>query len=275
MATGIQYLDETWNPITGCTPISEGCANCWAKTMANRLKGMGSKRYQHDDPFAVRFHPDELDKPLHWRKPRRVGVCFMGDMFHDDVPWQAIEHVYSTISRLQVRHQFFCLTKRPARMAERYADWCRHASGGNPMPAIWNGITAENNIRFDERVGSLFRAGGKMWASLEPMLSGIYPGQNTLKQFGWVVVGCESGPKRRPCKLEWIQDIVEQCKAAGVPCFVKQVPVPKVPMEAREASTAKYMPANQYDAYCERHGWRVSHDPFEWPESLRVQEFPT
>ena len=124
MPTGIEYLrnpdgskGETWNPITGCTPISEGCANCWAKDQAERMKRMGCKKYDYPDPFAVRFHPDELDKPLHWRKPRRVGVSFMGDLFHSVRGWHG--HIFKTMMQCP-RHTFFLLTKRHKNMREAW-----------------------------------------------------------------------------------------------------------------------------------------------------------
>ncbi len=319
MPTGIDYLDETWNPITGCTPISPGCANCWAKVTAERLKLCGCKKYMHDDPFAVRFHPDELDKPLHWEKPRRIGVSFMGDWMHKDVrmDWQL--QILATMERAK-QHTFFTLTKRPKGLWDVIAHLTRvnhdlnalagYRQRGVPcLPNLYNGITAEDQPRLDERAPQLLKIPGKHWLSAEPLLgpmniadagflpfktwSGIVENDARCGRcgteweddlthecppgfgptFDWVVVGCESGKNRRPCKLEWIVDIVNQFKDAGVPCFVKQVPVPKVDalalLDLRDGHNV-----DLWDRRCAEHGWRMSKNPAEWPESIRVQEMP-
>ncbi len=309
MPTGIDYLDETWNPITGCSPVSEGCKHCWAKDQAERMKRMGCKKYQHDDPFAVRFHPDELDKPLHWKKPRRVGVCFMGDLFHKDVSDWAIIKIYRAM-RGADWHTYLTLTKRPRRMFE-ILNWAQERGlYAWPLPNVYNGITAENQDRLDERAPELLKIPGKHWLSLEPLLGpmelvdgppgakrlflqrvacfDMSPPTATSSPFGdakytgqsgacdWVVVGCESGANRRPCKLQWILDIVDQCKAAGVKCFVKQVPVPirgrPLYLHNLDECGSEWLAIEETDKDMRLHGWRVSHDPSEWPECLRVRQ---
>lgn len=288
--TGIDYLDKSWNPITGCSPVSEGCANCWAKTMAHRLKAMGQKKYQHDDPFAVRFHPDALDEPLRWKKPQRVGVCFMGDWMHDGVDVRDIDLMLEVMLSCK-EHTFFTLTKRAYNLERKLYEptqlaRVRELGGGDYLPNLYNGITAENQQRLDERAPHLLKIPGKHWLSLEPLLgavdigdygpmyeTGFYDDPPMIRDryFHWVVVGCESGPQRRPCKLEWIAGIVRQCKAAGVPCYVKQVPLAKTYTGQGVTST---MMLRQLDRYNDEHGWRVSHDPAEWPEAIRVRELP-
>ena len=113
--TKIEWTDATWNPVTGCTPISEGCANCYARRMAKRLQAMGTRGYENG--FAVTLHPDRLDQPLRWKKPRMIFVCSMGDLFHEDVPDGGIDEIFA-IMALCPQHVFQVLTKRPERMLE-------------------------------------------------------------------------------------------------------------------------------------------------------------
>lgn len=245
MSTGIEYLDETWNVFTGCTRVSEGCAHCYARLMARRLKAMGVARYQHADPFTPRFHLDQLDKPLHWRKPRIVGVGFMADMFHHDIPDAAIFETFSAMIRAY-HHTYVLLTKRPERMLEL-------CSAGPDRPNWWLGVTAENQECFDQRIKPLLTlaaAGWNTWVSFEPLLGPI----EGVRVFSWVrwqtrrwaVVGCESGPGRRPMDPLWARDIAQECQAQQVPVYVKQVEV----------------------------AGRVSHDPAQWPKVLRVRQTP-
>lgn len=234
-----KWWTRSWNPVTGCSPISEGCENCWAAGMAKRLAGRAG--YPADDPFKVTFHPERLADPVHWRKPQDIFVCCMGDLFHGDVKTDWRLAVWRIMERA-TRHRFHVLTKRPENLLH-FLD-----ENGKPwaLPYIWLGVTAENQRRFNERVPLLLQVpAAHRYVSLEPLLGPIEMA-DSVRRLNWVIVGCESGPGRRPCEVEWIIDIVRQCKAAGVPCFVKQVEV----------------------------NGRVSHDPAEWPESLRVREKP-
>ena len=164
--TKIEWTEYSWNPVTGCTPASEGCQNCYARRMANRLRGRCG--YPADDPFRVTLHPERLGEPLRWKKPRRVFVCSMGDLFHEDVPDEFIDYVFAVMGRSQ-QHTFILLTKRPERMREylqagRYqqilniAYRLKYRPEGlgkgidNPKdmrwwPNVWLGVTAENQAR--------------------------------------------------------------------------------------------------------------------------------
>lgn len=208
--------------------------------------------YDQDTPIAIErpfnkvvFHPDRLDKPLHWRKPRRVGVCFMGDLFDEQVPsdWQS--NVYDIMDQCP-KHLFFILTKQAKIMANRLA-------GVQRLDNIWHGVSICDQEDADRMIPDLLKVPGKKWVSIEPMLGKTrldwaldHPQRTAIEQLGWIVCGAESGPKRRPCYWPWMIDVVEQCRAAGVPVYVKQMLI----------------------------NGRVSHNPEEWPEELRVQDLP-
>jgi protein gp37 len=201
--TKIEWTDVTWNPVTGCTKISPGCEHCYAERMSKRLKGRYG--YPADEPFRVTLHPDKLEEPLHWRKPKRVFVCSMGDLFHEDVPDRFIEAVFGIIS-LCGQHVFQVLTKRPERALEWFgrsmvgvcqAELCvngalrstayiRDTSAVNgtptadhrdewPLPNVWLGVTAEDQQRANERIPTLLQipAAGR-FVSIEPMLGAIH-----------------------------------------------------------------------------------------------------
>lgn len=255
MATNIAWTDETWNPVTGCTKVSPGCANCYAEKMAKRLAGRYG--YPADDPFKVTMHPDRLERPLRWKKPRRVFVCSMSDFFHPMIPLSFQMQAYS-IMRKCPHCVFQILTKRPGLMA------MAEAAGGLPrLHNVWYGITAENQKWLDERLFHLVQArtvSPVLFLSLEPLLGpinlglfGTMPkdvvGGHYLQGYNviqWVIIGCESGPGRRPMQLEWAYEIVNQCLDAQVPVFVKQIEI----------------------------DGKVSHNPEEWPVGLRWQQFP-
>jgi len=233
--TAIQWTDATWNPVTGCSKISPGCASCYAETMARRLKAMGLARYR--DGFAVRCHPEALEEPLRWRKPRRVFVVSMGDLFHDEVPDEFINDVLSMIDRCP-QHVFQILTKRPARMRAILT-----AGSSKPRANLWAGVTAEDQQRADERIPLLLETPAAVrFVSVEPMVGPVdltavrIPGapsppfqgnaMHSYRGFGeridWVIAGCESGPRRRPADLDWFRSLRDQCVEAGVPFFLKQ-----------------------------------------------------
>lgn len=190
MPTKIEWAEETWNPVTGCSPMSEGCRNCYAERMSKRLAGRCG--YPADDPFKVTMHEDRLGEPLRWKKPRRVFVCSMGDLFHEDVPHEFIDYVFAVMGRSQ-QHTFILLTKRPERMREylqagRYQQILNIAYRlkfrpeglgkgiDNPKdmrwwPNVWLGVTAENQQRADERIPILLQIpAAKRFVSVEPML---------------------------------------------------------------------------------------------------------
>lgn len=235
--TKIEWATHTWNPVTGCSPVSEGCQNCYAARMAKRLAGRSG--YPKDDPFRVTFHPDRLAQPLKWKKPSRIFICSMGDLFHEEVPFNDIACILGIMAACQ-HHTFMVLTKRPANMLEffkwlgRMAEgksmievfphdshgWrCRHllkaaALGatengkiavhsleGWPLPNVWLGVTAENQARADERIPILLQIpAAKRFVSIEPMLGPVDIARWLL--ISWQCSGCRgyfNGPYRNIC----------------------------------------------------------------------------
>lgn len=223
MTTKIEWCDETWNPITGCTPISEGCANCYARRMANRLRGRHG--YPEDDPFRPgTVHDDKLDQPGKWRKARRVFVCSMGDLFHAQVSGKAINLVWSMVYNWN-QHKFLFLTKRPDNLRR----WTKRKSEGTFWPEddiwpdwTWLGVTAENQARAEERIPILLDTPAAVrFVSLEPLL-GPVDLTPWIDKLDWVIVGAETGPGARLMARDWARSIHNQCVAAGVPFFFKK-----------------------------------------------------
>jgi len=257
MSTKIEYADETLNPFAGCSPCSPGCLNCYAsraacgrflknhplyKGLAVNGKWTGEIRTCFDID-----RPDILDKPLHWKKPRRIFIGNMGDLFHPKIDIGFLTHVFDVIEQCP-QHKFLILTKRPSQALRMM--WGKHGKGWryfgkNDYHAnIHFGATICNQAEQNKNALILSAIpAARKWHSYEPLLGpiDIVSGMDMLPD--WVAVGCESGPNRRPCKLDWMIDVVEQCQAAGVPVFVKQVPI----------------------------NGQVSHDMSEWPEKLRIR----
>lgn len=319
--TKIQWCDETWNPVTGCTKVSAGCKNCYAEKVAGRW--WGERKFTD-----VRTHEDRLDAPLRWRKPRRVFVNSMSDLFHEDVPDSFVDQVFAVMA-LAPRHQFLVLTKRSERMraclqrlskiehrgchcdvphawdrlavAAHEADFSEDAqcqvsnaiegvlgdghNVGWPMRNVWLGISVEDQATADERIPVLLDTPAAMrFVSYEPALGpvdfrrhGVVPGDDFAARPDWIIAGGESGPGARPCDVAWIRSTVEQCKAAGVPVFVKQLGAKMrwngcskpgehwlVPTTSRDVDGAFEMQLRD----------PKGGDPDEWPEDLRVRQFP-
>ncbi len=210
----IEWCDKSWNIITGCSPISEGCQNCYAKRMAYRLKGRYG--YPKDDPFRVTFHPDRLDEPLHWKKPSRIFVVSMGDIFHDDVDGFCLSAIWSIIERAYW-HTFLILTKRPER-------WKRLTPPLPPYKNIFFGVSIENQQTADERIPILLQIpAAKRFVSVEPILGSVNLGKLSDPNIGWVICGGETGPKARPMHPDWARSLRDQSKVAGVPFFFKSM----------------------------------------------------
>ncbi len=213
---------KTWNPITGCSPVSEGCRNCYAKRMANRLKGRYG--YPTDDPFRVTFHPDRLDEPTHWKRTSNVFICSMGDLFHKDVKWEWLVDIFQAMT--MANHYYFILTKRPGRMKaffQNCEDW-----DITEWPGVWLGVSVENQKTADERIPVLCQIPApKKFISVEPMLEGIhfYRGWFGINGINWVLCGEETGPKARPLHPDWVRSLRDQCQAAGIPFFLKQMEI--------------------------------------------------
>ena len=254
MTTKIEWTEETWNPVTGCSKISPGCQSCYAEALCRRFWRQWD-REPPPDHFKVKVYPERLSIPFHWKKPRRIFACSMGDLFHSDVCGFDLSIIFNTMRRTP-QHTYQVLTKRADLMKlwiEGYENFAAN------FPHVWLGVTAENQECADSRIPELLKTPAAVrFVSVEPMLERIdlwqylggdrnpigpaYKGQG-LDQ---VIIGCESGPKRRPMEWAWAIELVRQCRAAGVPVFVKQIPV----------------------------NGKVSKDPSEWPMELRVREYP-
>jgi len=206
----IEWTESTWNPSTGCTKISEGCANCYAETMTRRLKSMGLEKYQNG--FSLTCHNNELEQPYSWKKPRMIFVNSMSDLFHENMPLDFIVEVFKVMNRCP-QHTFQVLTKR-ADILEKYFPLL------NWTPNIWMGVTVESN-KVIKRIDTLRKVPASIkFLSIEPMLSPL-PNLN-LFNIDWVIVGGESGQKARPIKEEWVIDVRNQCEENHIPFFFKQ-----------------------------------------------------
>ena len=208
--TGIEWTDSTWNPVTGCTKISPGCKYCYAERLAPRLKAMGNRRYVNG--FEITLHHDLVDLPKRWKKPKKIFVNSMSDLFHEDIPLDFIQSVFDTIEEAE-HHTFQVLTKRPERALESapHLQW---------PPNLWMGTSVENND-YIHRIDTLRLIPAQTrFLSLEPLIGPIH--QLDLNQIHWVITGGESGPKSRPIDIEWVRDIRDQCIAQNTPFFFKQ-----------------------------------------------------
>jgi len=218
MSTKIEYADRTWNPVTGCDAVSEGCQNCYARRLAEtRLRGRCG--YPADNPFRVTFHPNRL----RMFKKGVIFVCDMGDLFHRDVSYVARVHVFNCMVE-SPNATFLLLTKRPDDMRLFIHWWFNHPRA-NKLTNIIPGVTVENQETADERIWELSKMAEyfpMLWVSAEPLLGPIDWKWPDIDQ---LVIGCESGPKRRPMDIEWAENLVEQTLDAGVKVFVKQVEV--------------------------------------------------
>lgn len=215
----IEWTETTWNPVTGCDRVSEGCDNCYALTLAKRLKAMGAERYQLDgDPrtsgpgFAVQVHQAALAQPDRWRQPRLVFVNSMSDLFHAKVPLAFVRDVFDVMASTP-RHTYQVLTKRSVRLrriAEKL-DWPQN---------LWMGVSVETREQLG-RVDDLRQVPAAVrFLSCEPLIGPL--GAMDLTGIGWVIAGGESGAKHRPMDPDWVREIRDQCLAQDVPFFFKQ-----------------------------------------------------
>jgi protein gp37 len=350
-ATSIEWTDRTWNPVTGCDKVSPGCAHCYADGVAKRFWATqypALRVYGPNDTADggvirprefgdVMTHHDRLLEPLSWRKPARVFVNSMSDLFHGDVPDAFIDRVFAVMA-LAPQHTFQVLTKRAERMrayftgrpdvriGEALIDMGRNPLSVDvwPLPNVWLGVSVENQHFADERIPLLLQTPAAVrFISAEPLLESVNlhltegfcraclqwtPGTITGHCFDdtaspcfagemgvgdgiyWVIVGGESGPDARPFDIAWARSIVQQCKAADVACFVKQIGAAPID-EGRgpyRVSRARMAAAGAAAVECQ-HGFdvcpkcdagtmrlrdRKGGDMAEWPEDLRVREFP-
>ena len=277
----IPWTEATLDVVGGCTKVSSGCRECYALPLiGNRLANNPAckDRYKglvKDGKWTgtIKLFEDRLDKPLHWRKPRKIFICPYSDLFHESVPLEFIERVWDTMFNCP-QHLFQILTKRPARLMD-FGHWMLGQHRRIDYSNLSLGITAENQEMADKRIPLLLQIPAAVrFVSVEPMLGPVEMSKVELPDTGdenysnarchplrveegaysfgrigpisWVIIGCESGPNRRPCKIEWVRDLVRQCDAAGIPVFIKQLNI----------------------------SGKASKNPAEWPEDLRRQEYP-
>jgi protein gp37 len=215
--SSIEWTQATWNPTTGCDKVSAGCDNCYALTLAKRLKAMGANKYQHDgDPrtsgpgFGISIHPDALRLPYTWRTPRLVFVNSMSDLFHARVPVPFIRQVLQVMQDTP-QHTYQVLTKRSRRLRRLDVEW---------PPNLWIGVSVEN-ARVLGRVDDLRQVPAAVrFLSCEPLLGPLEGIQ--LTGIHWVIAGGESGPRARPMDPQWVADLRDVCAEAEVSFFFKQ-----------------------------------------------------
>ena len=208
--TKIEWTDKTWNPITGCSKVSAGCANCYAEVMSKRLQAMKQDKYKNG--FVLTMHNNALNEPLKWKKPHTIFVCSMSDLFHENVPFDFIDKVIEIIMATP-QHSYQILTKRANRMAEYFAD-------RNIPQNAWLGVTVDVSSS-KSRIDYLRNLNAPIkFLSCEPLLEDL--GNMNLDGIDWVIVGGESGMRARPMKEEWVQSIKVQTEQQGSAFFFKQ-----------------------------------------------------
>lgn len=298
--SNIEWTEATWNPVRGCTKVSPGCANCYAETFAERWRGV--KGHAYEQGFDLRLVPEKLSEPLRRKKPTTYFVNSMSDLFHDGgVPWSFIEQVFD-VMQATPQHTYQVLTKRADGMKLFAEYWAFHHNG--PLPNVWLGVSVENQHFADERIPLLLQTPAAVrFISAEPLLSdvdlfaflktpqrddclSILDGidrnvRNPTPGLDWVIVGGESGPRARSFDLAWARVIVAQCRAAGVPVFVKQLGQWPLSHQNENDRGGQYWvplyekrsgvdPTGEYG--CEGRGKKG--DMAEWPADLRVREMP-
>jgi protein gp37 len=238
--TKIEWTDATWNPFRGCTKISPGCKHCYAETFAERFRGVAGHPYERG--FDPRFVPEALETPIRWRKPRRIFVNSMSDLFHESFTVEQIDSVFAVMQACP-QHEFQILTKRPESLARWFvgaelrvydagralADklgWCHAHEGDSWLANVRFGVSCETQEIFEERCLVMWAMHGlygpRWFISFEPLLGPIdfhsYRGRTS-----WVIVGAESGRGARPFDLDWARSIRDVCQAYSIPFFFKQV----------------------------------------------------
>ncbi len=208
--SAIEWTEATWNPVTGCSKVSPGCAHCYAETFAERWRGILGHPYEQG--FDLRLWPGRLSQPLRWRKPRTIFVNSMSDLFHEDIPDHFVQEVFKVMEQADW-HTFQVLTKRPERAAE--------LAGRLPWPGnVWLGVSIENR-RFVRRADLLRSVPAAVrFISAEPLLGPLE--ELSLDEIDWLIAGGESGPQHRPVRIEWVRNLRDTCAHAGVAFFFKQ-----------------------------------------------------
>lgn len=207
--SAIEWTETTWNPVTGCDPVSPGCAHCYAKTFAERWRGIPDHPYEQG--FDLQLWPERLQHPLKWARPRMIFVNSLSDLFHEDVPVDYIQKIFDVMGQAH-HHTFQILTKRE-RLAELAPELPWH-------PNVWMGVSVENR-RFVHRADYLRDVPSAVrFVSAEPLLGPL--DDLDLSGIGWLIAGGESGPRHRPVRTEWLRDLRDRCVESGLPYFFKQ-----------------------------------------------------
>lgn len=285
----IQWTESSWNPIVGCTKVSDGCYHCYAINKSHRCAACGIKQYvditeKHGNTIEwtgeIRCIPELLNKPIEWKNPRRIFVNSMSDFLHKDVPMEFLASMWNTMS-IAHQHTYQLLTKRADRLSilhteefrlariedyvmRNYRNWQWYLSN------VWIGVSVENQRRAYGRLPLLatMNVGGIRWISAEPLLEKtdlffhftspyLYGTGEKKPEFNWVVIGGESGPGARPFEIDWARSIISKCKEFGIPIFMKQV------------GSNAFENGKRY-----RTKHRKGGDPAEWPEDIRIREYP-
>ena len=213
--TAIEWTDNTWNPVRGCTKCSAGCTHCYAYAFAERFRGVPGHPFEQG--FDLRLAPWKLMEPLHWSTPSFVFVNSMSDLFHEDVPDSYIVSIFGVMAQVDW-HVYQVLTKRADRMQRMIGKQLKFAAG---LEHIWWGVTAENRKQGLPRVEALRNSDVAMrFLSCEPLLEDL--GRVSLKGIDWVIAGGESGREARPIQKKWVISLRDQCAAVEVPFFFKQ-----------------------------------------------------
>lgn len=295
--TTIEWTDKVWNPVRGCSRVSEGCRNCYAEKIAARFSDPGQPFHLFADRAKsgskwtgkVELIESALMLPLHWSKPRKIFVNSMSDLFHEALPDKAIDRIF-VVMALCPQHMFQVLTKRADRMREYFRD--RAVPGGNPnnniygpgrfpLRNVWLGVSVENQSTADARIPLLLQTpAAKRFVSYEPalepvdfirawdvMADGEPVAVNPSHWLHQIIVGGESGPGSRLFDIQWARDTIAQCKAAGVACFVKQLGARPYAMVQPDGYEKPYRTEPEL---ADRKGG----DMAEWSQDLRVRQFP-
>ena len=298
--TGIAWTNATWNPVTGCTKVSQGCKHCYAEREWARLSANPKATTYYGRAFTdVACHEDRLDQPLRWSKPRMIFVNSMSDLFDESVPDEFIDKVFAVMA-LAEKHTFQVLTKRPERMRDYLNTKNRETIIGEkampevskddfgllewPIKNVWLGVSIENQATADERIPLLLQTPAAVrWVSAEPLLERVeigfaMPWRLTGAAYGqtldWVVCGGESGPKARPMHIEWVDKLRLDCQKAEVPFFMKQLGAAFVDEKNGIAGASLKIDPDVACMVSRRLCDRAGADMEEWPEYLRVREWP-
>jgi len=271
--SGIDYADYSWGPWRGCRKIAAGCLHCYAERDMKRYGRDHSKLERASD--ATFYAPLARDRQgnFKWPPGSRVFVCPWSDFFLEDVPRGWRDEAQAVI---RTRRDLIFII--PTKRLDQIESW-----HGEPNTILLTSCATQADV--DRETPKLIEIsrdyfpvkGLSIEPLIEPLIDPIRIGVTAIGELDWVVIGCESGPERRTCKLAWILDVIRQCKAAGIPCYVKQIPLPKLSQRGRHSAMIEAITSQSvldWDLACKDHDWTVSRDPSEWPIVLRVRQFP-